>query len=59
MSQNGKGKRPILGYNVKNWYANFGEIDWHKKWCAMCGKWTDHQSGACPELHPPKKDKKK
>lgn len=23
-----------------------------KQWCAMCGKWTDHQSGRCPELHP-------
>jgi hypothetical protein len=23
-----------------------------KKWCAMCGKWGDHQSGTCPELHP-------
>jgi len=21
-----------------------------KVWCAMCGKMTDHQSGACPEL---------
>lgn len=23
-----------------------------KLWCAMCGKWSDHQSGSCPELHP-------
>ena len=23
------------------------------KWCAMCGKWTDHTSGTCPELTPP------
>lgn len=22
----------------------------HDKWCAMCGQWTDHQSGTCPEL---------
>lgn len=21
-------------------------------WCAMCGKWGNHQSGACPELTP-------
>lgn len=21
-------------------------------WCAMCGQWTDHQSGTCPELLP-------
>jgi len=21
-----------------------------KLWCAMCGKMTDHQSGACPEI---------
>lgn len=21
-----------------------------KLWCAMCGKWGDHQSGSCPEL---------
>ena len=21
-------------------------------WCAMCGHWTDHQSGTCPELLP-------
>lgn len=19
-------------------------------WCAMCGKWSDHRSGGCPEL---------
>ena len=29
---------------------NWDEIDWHKKWCAMCGKYTDHTSGTCPEL---------
>lgn len=22
-----------------------------KLWCSMCGKWSDHQSGSCPELH--------
>ncbi len=22
-------------------------------WCAMCGKYTDHQSGSCPELREP------
>jgi hypothetical protein len=22
-------------------------------WCAMCGQWTNHQSGTCPELLPP------
>ena len=22
-----------------------------KYWCAMCGKWGDHQSGTCPQLH--------
>jgi hypothetical protein len=21
-----------------------------KKWCAMCGKWGNHQSGTCPEI---------
>lgn len=21
-----------------------------KLWCAMCGKWGNHQSGTCPEL---------
>ncbi len=24
-----------------------------KYWCAMCGKWGDHQSGICPQLHSP------
>lgn len=23
-----------------------------KLWCAMCGKYGDHQSGKCPELYP-------
>ena len=23
-----------------------------KKWCAMCAKYTDHQSGSCPQLRP-------
>ena len=22
-----------------------------KLWCAMCGKWGNHESGTCPELH--------
>jgi hypothetical protein len=29
-SQNGKGKRPIIGYNDKNWYENWDKIDWKK-----------------------------
>jgi hypothetical protein len=49
-STNGKGMAPKVGYNSKNWYANYGDINGHNKWCAMCGKWTDHQSGTCPEL---------
>jgi hypothetical protein len=24
----GKGMRPIKGYNPKNWYANYDQIDW-------------------------------
>lgn len=28
---NGKGMRPILGYNPKNWYSNFNNINWSKK----------------------------
>lgn len=28
---NGKGKRPIKGYNYKKWYANFKRINWKKK----------------------------
>lgn len=24
------------------------------KWCAMCGIWTDHQIGKCPQLKPHK-----
>jgi len=28
---NGKGKRPIIGYNPKNWYANFNNIKWSKQ----------------------------
>jgi len=27
---NGKGKRPIIGYNPKKWYANFDNIKWTK-----------------------------
>jgi len=27
------------------------EIVGTKYWCAMCGKWGDHQSGTCPQLH--------
>lgn len=46
----GKGKGPIVGYNPKNWYANYGDINWHNKWCPVCGEWTDHTSGACPQL---------
>ena len=46
----GKGMRPVMGYNPKKWNENFGDINWHNKWCAMCGLWTDHTSGSCPEL---------
>lgn len=28
---NGKGMEPKKGYNPKNWYANFGKINWHHK----------------------------
>ena len=28
---NGKGMRPIVGYNPKNWYANFNLINWSKQ----------------------------
>lgn len=35
---NGKGKGPIKGYNLKNWFKNFSEINWHRKiLCANCG----------------------
>jgi hypothetical protein len=30
------------------------EADAPRLWCAMCGKFGDHRSGGCPELHPPK-----
>ena len=30
INNNGKGKRPIIGYNPKNWYANFKLISWNK-----------------------------
>ena len=32
-NNNGKGKRPIIGYNPKNWYANFDLIRWDNKKC--------------------------
>jgi hypothetical protein len=28
---NGKGMRPVIGYNPKNWYANFDSIAWSKQ----------------------------
>lgn len=46
----GKGMKPVAGYNYKKWNENFAEINWHNKWCAMCGLWTNHTSGECPEL---------
>ncbi len=46
----GKGMTPIKGYNSKNWYANYDGINWHNKWCAYCGLWTDHTSGSCKKL---------
>lgn len=27
-TRNGKGKRPVMGYNYKNWYANVEDINW-------------------------------
>jgi hypothetical protein len=42
----GKGKGPIKGYNYKNWNKHFNAINWHNKWCPLCGKWTDHLSGS-------------
>lgn len=36
--------------DFKKVQTNWDEINWHNKWCAMCGKWTNHQSGGCPEL---------
>ena len=27
---NGKGKRPIVGYNPKSWYANYDNITWSR-----------------------------
>ena len=46
----GKGMGPIKGYNYKNWYSNFNKISWNKKWCAWCGKWSNHTSGSCENL---------
>jgi hypothetical protein len=28
---NGKGMRPVVGYNPKNWYSNFDNINWSKQ----------------------------
>ena len=42
--------RPVMGYNPTNWYKNFSNINWHNQWCPICGKWTNHKSGSCPEL---------
>ncbi len=42
-SRNGKGKRPMMGYNYKKWNANFDEINWsHKK------KDTEHEPAPSP-----------
>ena len=46
----GKGMRPTLGYNPKKWNENFGEINWHNKWCAMCRLWANHTSSSCPQF---------
>jgi hypothetical protein len=46
----GKGKGPIKGYNYKNFYANYDGINWHKKWCSVCGKWSNHTISSCPEI---------
>ena len=43
----GSNRRPE---DFKKVQSNWGEINWHNKWCSMCGKWTDHSSGSCPEL---------
>ena len=46
----GKGMRPTIGYNPKNWYKNWSKINWHNKWCNYCGYWTNHTSGLCKRL---------
>ncbi|TRO56187.1 hypothetical protein E2P64_06215 [Candidatus Bathyarchaeota archaeon] len=48
----GKGMDPKKGYDYHNWYANFDQINWHRKdkWCAWCGKWGNHTSGSCKDL---------
>lgn len=40
--QAGKGKRPIKGYNPKNWYKNYDSIKWcHSKKKENNGKQTN------------------
>ena len=39
-----------------NWLATLNDralARENKLWCAMCGKWTSHRSGTCPELSSP------
>jgi len=55
----GKGMKPIIGYNPKNWNTNYSDINWHNKWCAMCEHWTNHKSNSCPKLIEPKKYERK
>jgi hypothetical protein len=42
----GSNRRPE---NFKQLRANWDDINWHNKWCAMCGKWTNHTIGTCPK----------
>ena len=41
----GKGMRPIIGYNAKNWNANFDNIQWPRN-----KSFNNHLSGSCPDL---------
>ena len=31
--------------------ANDGTLRSERKWCAWCGKWGNHTSGGCDDLH--------
>jgi hypothetical protein len=42
----GKGKRPRMGYNAKNWNENFDNIKWHKSRVRYATNGTNQLSGA-------------
>jgi len=39
----GKGKRPVVGYNFRNWYANYSNIAWTNRIYETCPKLNNNK----------------